>query len=662
MPLAFPALVLALAARSARGGPGGCEYSDGEDTWTPFVFWRRLPDGSRAPVQAERGASGLCVFAGASCETGGFVCCQSSPEQKHLDATAHAVNTGVCACTLMLPLLVLRAMQQCKKRKQPEAGGEGGGEPPAPGVGSLKCLGKLTFFTGVGANIVLIIAVAKMTQDELSVPMRNAMLASMAVLEPVREVFQFLEDAVTVQINLALGANALRSVRLVLRLGLLGGVLLGTLAASLVTGLSYWTSAAQYLLVPFSLEPSWAGCPLVPRPEQVVETARPYLLLMAWKWPFEFTNMALRGFMLGTDQLLSLGLLMLLEQGIALAGLFALFLPDPRLAVLGWVQFVGSAFATVFMLAVLVCQRDTRQKYIFGTSDSEAAQDEGAHRGEGAGARVQPTALRDSPSCRANAGEGALDVSWSTVVRDGFRAMILDVAVQLPVTIGVYVAGASFGIGPMYQISALQAAFPQYGMQWILGLTIYVRIVGTKLVGGGDYATFRDLFVLVLKFGAALAVVAAATVAPFRSSLSFGLAEQACEYASDSRCLPIYASVFGGDGRAQALQGWPILVFIPALMSVCLFRLLKAGLYACLEWDFMARAGGAALALVFAPAMAAACLSPLRGPAAVLAAMYLPQLALAAAFAVRLARNVRRRLSSRPAAGPSSAEGARSGS
>ena len=54
----------------------------------------------------------------------------------------------------------------------------------------------------------------------------------------------------------------------------------------------------------------------------------------------------------------------------------------------------------------------------------------------------------------------------------------------------------------MYQISALQAAFPQYGLQWILGLTYVLRLQGTRMVAAKEYRQFKGLFLFILAYAA----------------------------------------------------------------------------------------------------------------------------------------------------------------
>merc|ERR1719401_3166911 len=108
-----------------------------------------------------------------------------------------------------------------------------------------------------------------MSQRALDVPTRNAMMIASAFLEPVREVFKFLEDIVTAKVSYAIGAGDSRVARRVLALGVFGGAAIGAAAAALVTALVFCPGFDLAMLAPFSLGHGDAGCPLVPTAERV---------------------------------------------------------------------------------------------------------------------------------------------------------------------------------------------------------------------------------------------------------------------------------------------------------------------------------------------------------------------------------------------------------
>ena len=142
---------------------------------------------------------------------------------------------------------------------------------------------------------------SRWTQHQLKVPERNAMMAASAFLTPLQEVFQFLEDAISVQIGYAVGANDMHRLGTVVSLGVLGGFILGCLAASVTTALTFWPAAMRMLLAPGHHE---VGCSLIPSAAAVVQRARGYWLLHSWGWPFAFASMALAGFLLGSREYL----------------------------------------------------------------------------------------------------------------------------------------------------------------------------------------------------------------------------------------------------------------------------------------------------------------------------------------------------------------------
>eukprot|EP00438_Fugacium_kawagutii_P019892 Skav227769 [mRNA] locus=scaffold1237:16665:25525:+ [translate_table: standard] len=149
-------------------------------------------------------------------------------------------------------------------------------------------------------------------------------------------------------------------------------------------------------------------------------------------------------------------------------------------------------------------------------------------------------------------------------------------------------------------------------------------------------------------------------------------AAQACEYASSLSCSNIFASVFGGgtaDGQ-DTLQGSGMLLFVPTLIARSFYQLYKAGLYAALDWSFMAKMAVASMSMVFLPAICIAIYLRTAGDSAppwvqllrtsqltqlwhwqdsnfvssILIAMYLPMLAMALAFILRTRRNIKRML------------------
>ena len=222
--------------------------------------------------------------------------------------------------------------------------------------------------------------------------------------------------------------------------------------------------------------------------------------------------------------------------------------------------------------------------------------------------KIGPLGLRSDETAASRPAEFSVRSLWKDTSREGFMAMILDVSAQMPATVGIrgdpeqsfyllaqyssqrlgrnvcfsanpriYTAGTRLGLGAMYQISSLQAAFPQYGLAWVIGLTYVLRLRGTQLVSEGEYTQFRGLFRLATVYSLLLVVAVAASVIPYSDALSFLQAEQACEYASDLSCLPHYSSIFGGGHmKGDTLQQAFLYFFTPVLIARCFYQAGKS--------------------------------------------------------------------------------------
>jgi len=632
----------------------GCEFYRSSDR-PAFVYYGLSDNGSKIEVGPQSDPNGLCYFPNASCVDANFSCCRLTDEMRQWADHGTRLNLYSCLVCLMLPMLCLRIFQRIRsawydgieeKDEETEDESENGDRPEITEpeeAGNLQigcndseddedqdeepsrcrtvvaCLTCVGFSLAIGAECYLITLTANITQRLLTVPLRNSMLAGDAFLVPLREIFQFLEDVVTVKVMAAIASGATGAVRPILQLGVFGGAFFGIVAALCATALCSWPSALRWLLAPYTVHDSALGCPLIPEGDEAANMAKNYLVLSVWCWPAIFVSMALRGFLLGLQEYGFFVFIGLVQTVTQIVLLYILFLPDPSLNALGWIVFVGSYLSLISTLGLFIFRRDLRQRYNLTICKHEAAES-------------------GTPE--------VVQISWKKASQEGFYAMLLDVAAQASITTGVYVAGAMLGIGAMYQVSAWQAAFPQYGLQWIIGVTYVLRLQGSRLVAAKEYRQFKILFRSVVAYGFMLALVAAVSLTPFRTPIAFLEAAPACEYASSLNCANIFASVFGGGkNEGDTLQGSGMLLFVPTLIARSFYQLYKAGLYACLDWSFMAKTAVASICFVFFPAICVAIY--LKSVSSILVAMYLPLLAMALAFLCRTRRNIKGMLSGR---------------
>ena len=145
----------------------------------------------------------------------------------------------------------------------------------------LRILAGLAIMAFIAAEVYCAILIANATQRALTVPERNSMLAADAFLVPLVEIFQFLEDVVAVKISAAMVTGETHLVRHILIMGVVGGILCGTVAASVATAICSWPAAIQWILAPYSMHDSYLQCPLVPQGPAAADSARMYWLLQA---------------------------------------------------------------------------------------------------------------------------------------------------------------------------------------------------------------------------------------------------------------------------------------------------------------------------------------------------------------------------------------------
>jgi hypothetical protein len=356
------------------------------------------------------------------------------------------------------------------------------------------------------------------------------------------------------------------------------------------------------------------GCGLLPDAEGIVESARGFWLLSVWTWPCVFMMLILTGFMLAVREFVCFGLATMVTCVVYV--LAWSLLPPHSLFTLGGACMLANASGLLVYLAHLATSRRLREKW-------------------GLRFRVSVRALVTASK------QDDVSSSKRVLLREGFQCMLVDLCGQLTITTGVYVAGF-MGTAEMYQVSAMQAALPNFATASATGVAYVLKLAGAMMLGSGDVAAFRRLCGMAA--AAALALASLPILVVFMWADSYGLAfhfgEQACVFATSRECSPIYEGIFGTGTSSGTLQS-SFAAFAFAASSKCLYMLAKAALYSCLDFSFMARVSLAVFVVVFAPAMCVARLY-FDSVLAVYVAMYLPTLVMAVVFAVRLAVNVQR--------------------
>ena len=104
---------------------------------------------------------------------------------------------------------------------------------------------------------------------------------------------------------------------------------------------------------------------------------------------------------------------------------------------------------------------------------------------------------------------------WSlvkTVAMEGGQLMVVDLSVQLSITITIYVA-AHQSFEEAYKVAAAQAAYWNFGPQYLVGTMMIMKVIGAKMIAGGRTKEFGRFFAVATFFSGSVAlgaIVAAA--------------------------------------------------------------------------------------------------------------------------------------------------------
>jgi len=227
---------------------------------------------------------------------------------------------------------------------------------------------------------------------------------------------------------------------------------------------------------------------------------------------------------------------------------------------------------------------------------------------------------------------------WKTVgevAKEGGELMVVDLSIQLSLTITIYVA-ATQHFEFAYKLSAVQAAYWTHGPQYLIGMMLFVKMVGAQLIASKEYYTFLRMFAVtgLVTLGLFISGILAAVSARFPTAYSFG--QNACIFATTPECLPIYESIFQGTDSLPTVFG----AFGAIVGTQLLFILLRAGLAMCYDFKFMAISSVVTFIFVYIPMIST--VSTVSNPYTTTLyyiAMYSPHFALIIVFGTRLIMN-----------------------
>merc|ERR1719320_574591 len=139
---------------------------------------------------------------------------------------------------------------------------------------------------------------------------RTAVLAADAFLTPFQEIFQFLEDTMTVRINFAIASKQYEELNILMNWGIAGGVITGVIAALISSRFAAFNKNVFVKLISPGLDmdiSKYPSCGLLPTVGELTTVTEPYWYLRSWTWPLIFVGLVLNGFFLGSGNWLLYG-------------------------------------------------------------------------------------------------------------------------------------------------------------------------------------------------------------------------------------------------------------------------------------------------------------------------------------------------------------------
>ena len=492
------------------------------------------------------------------------------------------------------------------------------------------CKRTLFFLLYVGCIVAMIAEATIMPssiQDNLPPADRSAQMAMESFLAPVKEIFAFLEDTMTVKVGYAVAALNYSELNALLHIGIAGGVISGVIAFLTMLVVAYYSPLATAVLNPSHATNQIVidnGCSLLPTTDQLLEHARVYWILITASWIPKFATKAVVGFLIGTGNLLPFLFSSIVQATVPISIWYVFKTDTTGLSVLGFAYGISDWILGITFLGYFCCHTSLREEY-------------GLHLlwcGGGGGDRKN-TANHDHDNDAGTADATTTTTTTTAVFKDvvqgGLQLMAVDLAVQLSITITIYTA-TSQHLSVGYKLAAAQAAYWSFGPQYLMPINMILKIVGSRLMGSGHARKYAGYFMYGAILTFALACGAVWLGFAMGSNLAYDFGENACVYAGQEQCAEIYANVFLGPDSLSNLFS---TVFGPTVSMQLLFAFLRCALATCHDFDFLAKASWVCFIFGFIPSILVARFWT-NTASSYFIAMYVPHVLMIVVFAKRM--------------------------
>lgn len=628
----------------------------------PFLFY----DVNGVVVPGSKNSDGICTFTNANCGPDTLVheCCK-----KNVDAEGYNFNEGsrytlICFVFMFIPLFYHKFGMQTadqriafKKRMTPSW------VEKIP-IGLVQKIFQFGLFAYITAQVMVPIYMRDSIQANLNVSSRNSLLAAEAFLVPFKDIFQFIEDVILIRVNFSLATGNKKQTNHLVHVGILSSVIVGIVASSLGTILAVIPAVLNALTNPGGSNDAilYPECSLIEHDDSNVQT---YWIVEMWGIPGQLLGLVMSGFMMGGMELSTVGWLGSIGIGMIPLIWFTSISKHAEsgaLTLLALAEFAASWVFPIISLVYIMSPlgKDLREHTGFQLELKSFKNVFSGPSCDGPVTRPEETPLVSSVADAADTesqivgtdnDEEEIPVlleakipSNKEIFLDGLKIMALDVATQICITTGVYLAltkDAAVG----YQLTALQSALPAYGIAYATGLGIMFKLAGPHMLADQRYNSFANYSRLVLLCTFLLFPVIVGTVEPFHEGLAFDYGENACEFAGVDKCVDFFSKVFGENATfGKFTLPFTFSVFSFGSCVDSLFLVTRSILLTCMDTNFMLKSAIVAL-LVYVPAIICVSIGGAEfvGQAAsFFITMYLPQAILCIMFLVRIEILIRR--------------------
>ena len=515
----------------------------------------------------------------------------------------------------------------------------------------------LLYFCSICALVAEAVIMPASIQESLPPADRSSQLAMRSFLAPVEEIFSFLEDTMTVKVGYAVAAMNYSELNALLHIGVFGGAISGFLAFVFTTFVAFFSGTSAAVLNPSHASNQVlidGGCSLVPTTEQILAHAHTYWVLLTLSWIPKFAAKAVFGFLVGAGRLLPFVFASIVQATVPITLWFVLKETMPPLDALGISYGTADWLLAFIFFTYFYCSKKLRDEYqircMFCCCTPRGL-------GSSSGATVfSPTSTATTPTSTATTTPTTDDTttdktnatSLSTVFREvvvgGVQLMVVDLSVQMSITITIYLA-ASQHLATGYKLAASQAAYWSFGPSYLVGINMMLKLIGSRLMGRGETRKYLIHFVYVAIVTTAMAIGAVWLGASLGVGMAWDFGSSACLYAGQgAECARVYAGIFLGSDSLGSLMSQ---VLGPTVGAQLFFMLVKTALATCHDFHFMAKASVGCFVVGYVPSILYAHFVS-GTTSSYFLAMFVPHFLMIAVFGVRMWKHAQCILADQP--------------